>query len=43
MLTIFLNDDSEDITVYQIVDTGESLVQNVVSMNKNLLHKIKEL
>ncbi|WP_368490160.1 hypothetical protein [Clostridium sp. BJN0013] len=42
MLTAFLNDD-EDVTLYQIVDTGESLVQNVVWLDKDLLHKINKL
>ncbi|MFL0198831.1 hypothetical protein ACJDU8_25255 [Clostridium sp. WILCCON 0269] len=41
MLTAFLNNDNEDVTVYQIVDTGENLVQNVVLLERELLYKIK--
>ena len=42
MLTAFLN-DGNDITIYQIVDTGEELVQNVVSVEKDLLGRIKTM
>ncbi|WP_368490177.1 hypothetical protein [Clostridium sp. BJN0013] len=42
MLTAFFK-SGKDITVYQIVDTGESLVQNVVLVEKELLGKIKTM
>jgi len=42
MLTVFLN-NGKNIEVYQIVDAGEELVENVVLLDGNLLHKINEI
>lgn len=42
MLTVFLN-NGNDIEVYQIVDAGEELVENVVLLDENLLHKINKI
>ncbi|EDK34992.1 hypothetical protein [Clostridium kluyveri] len=42
MLTVFLN-NGKDIEVYQIVDAGEELVENVVLLDENLLHKINKI
>ncbi|APM40197.1 hypothetical protein [Clostridium kluyveri] len=42
MLTAFLN-NGKDIEVYQIVDAGEELVENVVLLDEDLLHKINKI
>lgn len=42
MLTAFLK-SSKCISVYQIVDEGEELVENVVLLDEELLHKISKI
>ncbi|BAH07618.1 hypothetical protein [Clostridium kluyveri] len=42
MLTAFL-DSGNDIIVYQILDIEEGLVQNMLSLDKDLLHKINKI
>ncbi|WP_373845444.1 hypothetical protein [Clostridium sp.] len=42
MLTAFF-EYSKGINIYQIVDTGEELIQNVVSVEKDLLGKMREM
>jgi hypothetical protein len=42
MLTAFFR-SGKAIKVYQIVDTGEELLQNVVSIEKELLERVGEM
>ncbi|WP_446897733.1 hypothetical protein ACSVC9_12150 [Clostridium sp. LBM24168] len=42
LLTAFLK-EKKDIKIYQILDTGEKLVENSVILDKALIHELNEL